>query len=369
MTPKAWLFLALGLFVAYYAFTWVRNVQPDDGSAADGKASPLALILGAIIGLVFGWMSGGGVQFGDKLALKITYPLGPNGADVSMIIAIVAMTVLGVAIPIIAAKGKTGWPKPIELFIGFITNFFDTLGIGSFAPTTAMFKQWKLVDDRLIPGSLNVGHTPPTIAEALIFIAIVEVDFTTLVVLLLASVLGAWLGAGIVAGWSKRNIQLGMGITLAIAAALFVIKNLDEMRGAPMIAGGNALVLSGGLLAVGFVGNFVLGALMTLGVGMYAPCLIMISLLGMNPTAAFPIMMGSCAFLMPIASERFIKKRSYALRQSLGLTLAGVPAVLIAALIVKSMSLTTVRWLVIVVVLYTSISMLRSYRATPAAST
>lgn len=111
-----------------------------------------------------------------------------------------------------------------------------------------------------------------------------------------------------------------------------------------------------------------LGALMTLGVGMYAPCLIMISLLGMNPTAAFPIMMGSCAFLMPIASERFVKKRSYALRPSLGLTMAGVPAVLIAAIIVKSMSLTTVRWLVVVVVLYTSISMLRSARASKLAA-
>ena len=367
MTPKAWLFLALGLFVAYYAYTWVRHVQPDDGTAADGKASPLALIVGALIGLVFGWMSGGGLQFGDKMELKLSFPFGgPNGTNISMLIAIAALTILGIAVPMIAAKGKTGWPKPIELFIGFITNFFDTLGIGSFAPTTAMFKQWKLVDDRLIPGSLNVGHTPPTIAEALIFIAIVEVDFTTLVVLLLASVLGAWLGAGFVATWSKRNIQLGMGVTLAIAAGLFVIKNLDEMRGAPMIAGGTALGLTGGLLIAAFIGNFALGALMTLGVGMYAPCLIMISLLGMNPTAAFPIMMGSCAFLMPIASERFIKKRSYALRQSLGLTLAGVPAVLIAALIVKSMSLTTVRWLVIVVVLYTAISMLRSYKQSAA---
>jgi uncharacterized membrane protein YfcA len=364
MTPKAWLFLALGLFVAYYAYTWMRNVEPEDGSAGSkaGGPSPLALLVGVFVGLLFGWVAGGGAQY-EAGAFKFASPFGANGADPSMLIAIASMTVLGVAVPVIMHKGRTGWPKPIELFIGFVTNFFDTLGIGSFAPTTAMFKAWKLVDDRLIPGSLNVGHTPPTIAEALIFIAIVEVDFTTLVVLLLASVLGARLGAGIVAGWSRRNIQLGMGVTLAIAAGLFVIKNLDEMRGAPMIPGGTALALTGGLLIVAFIGNFMLGALMTLGVGMYAPCLIMISLLGMNPTAAFPIMMGSCAFLMPIASERFIKKKSYALRQSLGLTLAGVPAVLIAAIIVKSMSLTAVRWLVIVVVLYTSISMLRSAQA------
>jgi uncharacterized membrane protein YfcA len=375
MTPKAWLFLALGLFVVYYAFTWVRNVTPEgDGAEPQaGSPSPLLLTVCIAAGLFFGWVAGGGVQFVDsrfKSAFpfveghfQIAYPLGPDGVNIVMLIAIASMTILGAAFPLLMHKGKTGWPRPLELCIGFITNFFDTLGIGSYAPTTAMFKSSRLVDDRLIPGTLNVGHTPPTIAEALIFIAIVEVDFKTLALLLLASALGAWLGAGVVSGWSKRSIQLGMGVCLLVAAALFVIKNLDEMRGVPMIAGGTAIGLSGTLLALGFVGNFMLGALMTLGIGLYAPCLIMISLLGMNPTAAFPIMMGSCAFLMPVASARFVKKKSYALRQSLGLTMGGVPAVLIAAIIVKAMPLVYVRWLVVVVVLYTSISMLRSARA------
>ncbi|MBM4194859.1 MAG: permease [Gemmatimonadetes bacterium] len=263
----------------------------------------------------------------------------------------------------IMAKGGVVWPKPAELGIGTVTNFFDTLGIGSYAPTTAVWKATKIVDDRLIPGSLTIGHTPPTIAQAFIFIAIVTVDFTTLVALLAAAVAGAWLGAGVVSGWSKRNVQLGMGVTLLIAASLFIFRNLDEMRGTPMIPGGMAEGLTGGLLIAGLVGNFILGALMTLGVGLYAPCLIMISLLGMNPTTAFPIMMGSCAFLMPIAGARFLEKGSYALRPSLGLTLGGVPAVLVAALLVKSLPLTAVRWLVVIVVLYTSVSMLRSYRA------
>ena len=258
-------------------------------------------------------------------------------------------------------------PTGLALGVAFVANFFDTLGIGSYATTTSMSKLWQVMPDERIPGTLNVGHTPPTIAEALIFIAIVEVEFKTLALLLAAAALGAWLGAGVVAGWSKRSVQLGMGITLAIAAALFIIKNLDEMRGTPMIPGGTAIGLSGALLAVGFIGNFFLGALMTLGVGLYAPCLIMISLLGMNPTTAFPIMMGSCAFLMPVASIRFIKKGSYALRPALGLSLGGVPAVLIAAFIVKSLPLTAVRWLVVIVVLYTSITMLRSARAAKAA--
>jgi uncharacterized membrane protein YfcA len=74
----------------------------------------------------------------------------------------------------------------------------------------------------------------------------------------------------------------------------------------------------------------------------------------MNPTAAFPIMMGSCAFLMPVASLRFIKEKSYAFRAALGLAIGGVFGSLIAGLVVKSLDLVTVRWLVIVVVLYAS---------------
>jgi uncharacterized membrane protein YfcA len=151
-----------------------------------------------------------------------------------------------------------------------------------------------------------------------------------------------------------------MGGALLTAALLFVLRNLDAMRGDPMIPGGTALGLDSTLLMVGLAGNFVLGALMTLGIGLYAPCLIMISLLGMNPTAAFPIMMGSCAFLMPVASVRFMKAGAFSLRPALGLALGGIPAVLIAALIVKSLPLVWVRWLVVIVVLYAAIGLLRS---------
>ena len=99
----------------------------------------------------------------------------------------------------------------LELGTGFVTNFFDTLGIGSFAPTTAVFKFFKLVPDRLIPGTLNVGHTLPTIAEAFIYTAVIAVDPKTLILMIAAAVAGAWLGAGIVASWPKRNVQIGMG--------------------------------------------------------------------------------------------------------------------------------------------------------------
>ena len=137
--------------------------------------------------------------------------------------------------------------------------------------------------------------------QAFIFIAIVKVEMTTLTALIAASVAGAWLGAGLVASWPRRRVQLGMGLALLAAASFFAMTNLNVFP-----AGGNALGLRSPLLWVGIAGNFMLGALMTLGIGLYAPCMILIALLGMNPQAAFPIMMGSCAFLMPVGGLRFI---------------------------------------------------------------
>jgi len=233
--------------------------------------------------------------------------------------------------------------------------FFDTLGIGNFATTTSMFKFKRSVRDEWIPGTLNVAYTLPTVAQALIYISIVRVDFLTLVAMIAAAVAGAWLGAGVVARWPRVNIQVGMGCALLAAAALMLLTQLQLVP-----VGGLALALRGPGLVAGLVGNFALGALMTLGIGLYAPCLILVSLLGMDPRAAFPIMMGSCAFLMPIAGMRFIREGSYSLRASVVLALAGIPAVLIAAYIVKEMPLTYVRWLVVVVVVYAAWTLLRS---------
>ncbi len=251
-----------------------------------------------------------------------------------------------------------GFPNPWELGVGFFTNFLDTLGISSFATTTSLFRFKKMVDDRVIPGTLNVGHFLPTVAQTLIYTTLIPVDIPTLFSLIIAAVAGAWLGAGVVARWSKRAVQIGMGIALLIAAVLFFMQARNLFPG-----GGAAIGVSGMKLAVGIAVNFALGALMSLGIGLYAPCMIMISLLGMDPKAAFPIMMGSCAFLMPAGSQKFIATKSYNVRAALGLAIGGVPAVLIAAYVVRSLDLNTVRWLVIVVVTYTAITMLLSARA------
>ncbi len=211
--------------------------------------------------------------------------------------------------------------------------------------------------DELIPGTLNVGHTPPTIAQAIIYITVIAVDRTTLALLIGASVLGAWLGAGIVSRWERRRVQRGMAAALVVTAAFILLRMTGIFPD-----GGDALALRGLPLVLGVLGNALLGALMTLGIGLYAPCMAMVSLLGMNPVAAFPIMMGSCAFLMPVASIRFLKAGRYDRAAVVGLALGGIPAVLLAAFLVKSLPLDAVRALVVIVIGYTAATLWRDAR-------
>ena len=253
----------------------------------------------------------------------------------------------------------TRFPTPLQIGVGAVTNFFDTLGIGSFATTTAIFKLRRMVPDRIIPGTLNAGHALPTVLQAFIYTKVIPVDVLTLFSMIGAAILGAWLGAGVVAQWSRRKVQIGMGVALLAAATFMLMRQLQLFP-----PGSEEIGVRGAKLAIAVGGNFLLGALMTLGIGLYAPCMILVSLLGMSERTAFPIMMGSCAFLMPIGSLRFIGERAYSLRNAVGLAIGGIPGVYIAAKIVQNLPLYAVRWLVIVVVVYTAVTMLLAARGT-----
>lgn len=246
-------------------------------------------------------------------------------------------------------------PKPEAIGLGAVTNFFDTLGIGSFAPTTAYLKIRKMAPDSYFPAILNAGHALPTVVQALVFITLVQVDPMLLLACIAASVAGAFVGAPIVQKSPLRLVQAVVGIALLIAAILFAMRNLNIGP-----AGGEALTLEPMLFAIAVGAHFIMGVLMMFGIGLYAPSLIVLSLLGLNPVAAFPIMMGSCAFLMPISSLRFVRSERIDLRIVIGMALGGIPAVLLAAFVVKSLDLVTLRWLVVVVVLYASLLLLRS---------
>ena len=253
-----------------------------------------------------------------------------------------------------AARGH-GPPTPLGILIGFVTNFFDTLGIGSFATTTTVFRLTGLVRDELIPGTIIVGDALPVLTQALLFISVVAVDPWQMTVLIAACMIGGWIGAGVVCSLSRRAVQLGMGGALVAAAAFMMLGMLGLFP-----AGGTALAFTPRAFAVAVAVNFALGALLALGIGNYAPSLIVFSLLGMDPRAAFPIMMGSGAFVAAIAGIRFVGRERVAWRAALGLTAGGIPGVMVAVWLVKSLPLGILRWLVLIVVVYAAVTLLRA---------
>ncbi len=249
-------------------------------------------------------------------------------------------------------------PTASDLGIGLLTNFFDALGIGSYAPTTALYKFRGRPSDELIPGTLNVGSVAVGVTETVIFVTIISVEPRLLLAMIASATAGAWLGAGVVSRMRRRSIQLLMGAALLIAAAFFVIGNLGAF---PL--GGLAYGLAGWRFWVAVTANFVFGALNTIGIGWYAPSMVVLALLGLNPLAAFPIMYGSGGVMLPVAGIRFLRTGRFAWGPSLGLTIAGVAGALIAAFLVKSLPLHSLRWLVAAVVTYAAVVMLRSARA------
>jgi uncharacterized membrane protein YfcA len=255
-------------------------------------------------------------------------------------------------------------PTPGDVAIGFVTDFFDALGIGSFAPTTALFKLRGRPADELIPGTLNVGHNAPAFFETAIFVTSVAVDPLLLTAMVGSATLGAWFGAGTVSRLPRRAIQLFMGAALLTAAMFFVIANFGAFP-----VGGEAMSLGGWRFGVAVGVNFVLGALMSVGIGAYAPCMVLLALLGLHPLGAYPIMMGTCGLVQPVASLQFFKTGRFAWGVSLGLAMGGVVGALLAIFVVKQLPLKALRWLVMIVVMYAAIAMLRSaFKARPRAA-
>ncbi|APX72198.1 sulfite exporter TauE/SafE family protein [Companilactobacillus allii] len=246
---------------------------------------------------------------------------------------------------------------PVAAGIGFIANFFDALGIGSYAPTTLMFKITKyLKSDKLIPGTLTVACSIPVIVEAVMFTRTIKVEGTTLISMVIAAGLGSLIGSKIMNKFDEKIIRIIMGIALVVTAVLMLLSQLGVLSA--LGSGNKSIGLHGIALVIAIVGNFFLGALMTAGVGLYAPCMALVYMLGMSPAVAFPIMMTSCAVLMPIASREFIKSGNYSRKGSLGITIGGIIGVAIAVYFVKSLDLYILTWLIIVVVTYTGASML-----------
>ena len=279
--------------------------------------------------------------------------------------------VLGVTCTVFAAQwlllardpARRERPTPSDVGIGLLTLFGDALGIGCYATTTALYKFRGRPSDELIPGTLTVGGVAAGIPETIFFVTAITVDPKLLLAMVASATAGAWTGAGVVSRMERRSIQLVMGAALLIAAAFFVVSNLGAF---PL--GGIARSLSGWRFLVAVAANFAFGALGTIGIGWYAPSMVALSLLGMNPITAFPIMMASGSILVPVAGIRFLRSGRFAWGPALGLSVGGVAGVLIAVFVVKSLPLHVLRWLVAAVVTYAAVIMLRSARTARASA-
>lgn len=243
------------------------------------------------------------------------------------------------------------------ILTALITNFFDALGIGSFAPSLAVISTFRLSDEKNLPGTLNIGLTLPVVIEAFIFIKGIEVDSITLISLIASATLGSILGAMFISSLNEYMINRIVGLALIIMAFVMILGQLNLVS-----FGGYAIGLVGIKLSIAIIANFILGALMTAGVGLYAPCMFMISALGMNPKIAFPIMMGSCAFLMPAASIKFIKNGAYDRGGSLIISIFGSIGVLLGSRVVTSLSIEFIKYIVIFVVIYGGVATLRKVK-------
>jgi hypothetical protein len=253
-----------------------------------------------------------------------------------------------------AAIAQRVRPNVEALGLGAVVNFFDTLGIGSFAPTAAWFKFRRMVPDRLIPPTMVAGLTPPVMVESIIFLILlgVFVDPVLLFGCAIATMFGGLVGAPLVARARVWIVQLIVAIGLVLAASAYAMTNMHLFPG-----GGTATGLPTGLTIVSIAASFGFGILANFGVGNYAPTLVMLSLMGMDPRLCFPIMAAGGSLMGAGASVRHIAIGQIDLRIVLGLAIGGIPAVLVAAFIVQSMPLEILRWLVFAVVLYAAVVM------------
>ena len=274
----------------------------------------------------------------------------------AVLLAVMGLVSLAYVVALGLAVRRNPAPPRLEaIALGAVTNFFDALGIGCFAPTTAYLKFRRLVPDELIAPTMMTGYALASATEGFVFINAIQVDPLLLGLSIGASALGAIVGVWVGGRLAVRPIRLTLGIGLLIAAATFSLSNLGLMP-----AGGTATSLAPLPFAVVVAASFGLGILMNLGIGNFAPTLILVSLLGMDPRAAFPIMMGSAALLMVTSGVRLVRARPLDFGFVIGLTLGSVPAVLLAAFVVKSLPLGALRWGVVGVVTYAAALMLHA---------
>lgn len=255
--------------------------------------------------------------------------------------------------------------------IGFVANFFDVLGIGSFATNTNLLKVTKSIrDDKKLPGTLNTGMAISNLFTGALFVGVVQVEMSTLIPFVIATIIGSLIGSKILNKVNTRIIQLVMGIVLAFTAIIMLL----TVRGIQVLPSGTLLGVFGiwwkfivGLIAFAFLGIF-----MSFGVGLYAPAMAIISLLGIDFLVVFPIMTVSAGLSMHINGYRYSHDNNYLPKTSFCMTLGGMVGVITSFIFIfvglgKGLGVSTndikaiFQWISVPVIAYASFLLLWGY--------
>lgn len=251
--------------------------------------------------------------------------------------------------------------NPIAMAIAsFIIFFLSTFGISDFAIGASVYPKLKWVDDKKLPGTLNTACVIPVAVMALAYISSINVGLATLIVPIAAQVIGAYISPRFVAKAPVNTIKKFVIAGLFVAAILILAGKLGVYP-----TGGTASSLTGIKLVVLGVLCLIFGALNNIGIGSYALTMATVYALGLNPSIAFPIMMGACTFSVPVGSMQFIKLDDYSRKITLFASTFGIIGVLVAAFVVKSLDVSILQWVVVAIILYSAVTMLLSLRKKP----
>lgn len=242
---------------------------------------------------------------------------------------------------------------------GFVGNFLDALGIGSFAVITPILRTTKNIDDRVLPGTLNAGCAVAVAIQGTVWMSDIGIETPTLVASLVCSIIGGFIGAFWVTRLDRNKVRIVMGCAFVVVAFIMLSKQLGFFPN----VGGEANGFTGIKLLVFALLMGLFAALMNAGIGMYAPAMALCALMGLNLAYAYPLAAGGCCAMMPTAGIRSIVADAIDTKVAFWMFLGSIPGTLIAALIVKSIPLTVLSWLVICVLVYTSFSLIQATRS------
>lgn len=242
-------------------------------------------------------------------------------------------------------------------FSQFMIFFLSTFGISDFAIGASLYPKANWVDEKKLPGTLNAAVVIPVFVMAIAYLTSIEVGLATLVVPIVAQTIGSYVSPRFVVKLPKNTIKKFVIVGLLIAAGLILAGKMGVYP-----AGGEATSLSGFKLALLGGLSLIYGALNNIGIGSYALTMATIYALGLDPSIAFPIMMGACTLSIPVGSIQFVKLDSYSRKITLFSAIFGVIGVLVAAFFVTGLNTNMLQWIVLGVIFYSVYSMTMELR-------